>query len=317
MTPLPPPLETAPPPRRARWGLIVLAALLFVAAAAGLWTYVRLPDARGLANENPPTTSLIEHRAEEAREAGKKPRRRQQWVPLKRISRVAVAAVLLSEDASFYQHEGVDTVELQKAFEKAMEERELGRGASTITQQLAKNLWLSNDRSLWRKAKELVLARRLEDALTKPRILTLYLNVVEWGQGVYGIEAAALEHFGVHASELTAAQGAMLASMLPSPRKRLPRARPLVLQKHALRLIARMAAVKRLSPEQALEARTELERFFGRSTAPAAEQEEQEEEVAVEPVAAPETAPSAPVETEQEPEEAPAPAEAIEEAPAL
>ena len=215
----------------------------------------------------------MEQRAEESLTAGKRVRRRQQWVALGAISRAAVASVVLSEDASFYQHDGVDTVELEKALGEALRRHELGRGASTLTQQLAKNLWLSTDRSVLRKLKELVLAKRLEHTLTKARILTLYLNVVEWGEGVYGIEAAALEHFGVHASALDAAQGAMLAAMLPAPRKRLPRRKSLALQRHALRIVSRLESVRRLSPEAAQSARVELERFFGRNVAPAPESE--------------------------------------------
>src|SRR5262249_50688536 len=134
----------------------------------------------------------------------------------------------------------VDYVELRKAVEDAAQEGHLGRGASTISQQLAKNLWLSGDRSLVRKAKELVLAQRLEEALTKKRILTLYLNVAEWGEGVYGIDAAAHEHFGVAAAELNPAQGAILAAMLPSPRRWIPARRPKVLLERSLRIIERL-----------------------------------------------------------------------------
>ncbi|MFP2901799.1 transglycosylase domain-containing protein, partial [Corallococcus sp. 4LFB] len=220
-----------------------------------------------LVKENPKTTALIEQRASEAREAGRKPRRRQQWVPLSAVSKPAVDAVLLSEDASFYLHDGVDTVELARAVGQAVEEGKLGRGASTLTQQLAKNLWLSTDRSLLRKLKELVLAHRLEEALTKQRILTLYLNVVEWGNGVYGIEAAAREHFGVSASQLSVAQGAVLAAMLPSPRKRSPASGSRALWKHAHRVVDSLKVYKRISPAQAEDAHAEVDRLLGRAPA--------------------------------------------------
>src|SRR4051812_32229320 len=153
-----------------RWVAGGLAALLLLYAAI---SYLLLPDAAPLADHNPPTTALIERRAGEAREKGQKARRRQQWVPLSAIAPTAVAAVIVSEDAAFFSHEGVDVDELEKAIGEAARQGKLGRGASTITQQLAKNLWLSTDRSLLRKGKELVLTRRLEDALTKKRILTL------------------------------------------------------------------------------------------------------------------------------------------------
>lgn len=242
--------------------LLALAAL-FVAFA--VYEYVTLPDAAPLEKENPKTTALIEQRAEEAREAGRKPRRRQQWVPLTAISRNAVNAVLISEDASFYVHEGVDTAEVRKALEEAWEKGHLGRGASTITQQLAKNLWLSTDRSLLRKAKELVLTRRLESELSKKRILTLYLNVVEWGQGVYGIEAGAREHFGVSASQLTVAQGAILAAMLPAPRKRSPSSGSRALWKRAHWIVDQLESVNRISAAQAGEARADIDRLLGRA----------------------------------------------------
>jgi monofunctional biosynthetic peptidoglycan transglycosylase len=234
--------------------------LLFLA-----YDYLTLPEATPLATENPKTTALIEKRAAEAREAGKKPRRRQQWVPLSSIAKSAVDAVLVSEDASFYLHGGVDTVELAKAMEEAVEKRKLGRGASTITQQLAKNLWLSTDRSLFRKAKELVLAKRLEEALTKKRILTLYLNVVEWGNGVYGIEAGAREHFGVPASQLTVAESAILAAMLPSPRKRSPSSGSKALWKHSHRIVQQLQAVHRITDAQADAANVEVDRLLGRA----------------------------------------------------
>ncbi|MCY1019199.1 monofunctional biosynthetic peptidoglycan transglycosylase [Pyxidicoccus sp. MSG2] len=244
--------------------LLALAALFVVFA---VYEYVTLPDAARFEKENPKTTALIDKRAEEAREAGKKARRRQQWVPLTAVSKHAVAAVLISEDAGFYVHEGVDTSEVRKALEEAWEKGHLGRGASTITQQLAKNLWLSTDRSLLRKAKELVLTRRLEDALTKKRILTLYLNVAEWGQGVYGIEAGAREHFGVSASQLTVAQGAILAAMLPAPRKRSPSSGSRALWKRAHWIVDQLASVNRISAAQADEARSDIDRLLGRKPA--------------------------------------------------
>jgi monofunctional biosynthetic peptidoglycan transglycosylase len=262
--------STAKTKRRLGVGRIVTL-LVAITAAWAIFTWLRLPDAAALKTANPKTTSLMDGRAHEAREKGLPVRHRQVWVPLSAIAKTAVAAVLISEDAAFYQHSGVDTVELHKAMEQAIARHHLGRGASTITQQLAKNLWLSTDRSLLRKLKELLLAKRLEANLTKSRILNLYLNVVEWGDGVYGIEAASLEHFGVHANALSPAQGAMLASMLPAPRKRLPRLKPVALHRHALLILDRLEAVGRLEPGDADEARQELERFFGKAETPGEE----------------------------------------------
>jgi monofunctional biosynthetic peptidoglycan transglycosylase len=245
----------------------VLALLLLGLVGFAAYEYLTLPQATPLLKQNPETTALIEQRASEARAEGRKPRRKQSWVGLSNISKPAIDAVLISEDASFYLHEGVDTVELEKALQEAWKERKLGRGASTITQQLAKNLWLSTDRSLLRKAKELVLAHRLEEALPKNRILTLYLNVVEWGSGVYGIEAGAKEHFGVSASRLTPAQGAILAAMLPAPRKRSPSSGSRALKRRSHWIIDQLLAVKRLSAEQAQAAHAEIDRILGGKTA--------------------------------------------------
>ena len=250
-------------PARGGWlrRVLLLAFLGLVVFAS--YEYASLPSAEPLLKQNPKTTALMDQRAEEAREAGQKPRRRQQWVGLSNVSRHAIDAVLLSEDASFYLHEGVDTKELENALEDAVRKGKLGRGASTITQQLAKNLWLSTDRSLLRKGKELILAHRLEEALPKNRILTLYMNVVEWGNGVYGIEAGAREHFGVAASQLTAAQGAILASMLPAPRKRSPASGSKALKKRAHWVIEQMEVVKRLNAEQARVAHAEIDQLLG------------------------------------------------------
>jgi monofunctional biosynthetic peptidoglycan transglycosylase len=237
--------------------VLLVLGLALVAYAA--YEYTTLPEATPLLKKDPKTTALIQQRAEEARASGKKPRQRQHWVGLSNISKYAIDAVLLSEDAAFYLHEGVDKEELEKAVEEAWKKKQLGRGASTITQQLAKNLWLSTDRSLLRKAKELVLAQRLEEALPKNRILTLYLNVVEWGSGVYGIEAGAREHFGISASQLSVAQGAILAAMLPAPRKRTPSSGSRALRRRAHWIVDQMQAVRRITAAQAEAAHTDID----------------------------------------------------------
>lgn len=265
------------PPKR-RWtlrrllGLALLALLAFAA-----YEYVTLPEAEPLLKSNPETTALIEQRAAEAREAGRKPRRKQYWVSLSNVPKHAIDAVLLSEDAGFYLHEGVDTAELRKALEDAWKQGKLGRGASTITQQLAKNLWLSTDRSLLRKAKELVLARRLEKDLPKSRILALYLNVVEWGDGVYGLEAGAREHFGVSAVNLTVGQGAILAAMLPSPRKRTPKSGSRALKRRAHWIVDRLQDTRRASAEQARIAHSEIDQILGGKAAGSEDASEEDE----------------------------------------
>ena len=251
-------------PRKRSWFGRVLLALLLSAGGWCVYEYAMLPDARALLDHNPENTALMRAREDSAQSEGKKPRHRQYWVPLTAIAPRAVDAVITSEDASFFVHHGIDYDELKKVLDKAWEKRSLGRGASTITQQLAKNLWLSGDRSLMRKAKEMILARRLENALPKKRILALYLNVVEWGDGMYGIEAGAREHFRISAGELSIAQGAVLAAMLPAPRRWTPENRSRALRKRALWIVDHLEQAGRISADEGSAARSEIERMLAK-----------------------------------------------------
>lgn len=142
-----------------------------------------------------------------------------QWVPYERISNHLKRAVITAEDARFVEHEGVDWEALQKAYENNLKRGKPARGGSTISQQLAKNLFLSGERSYLRKAQELVITWMIEAVWDKRRILEVYLNVAEWGEGVFGAEAAARHYFGLSAAQLTAAQSARLATYLPSPKR--------------------------------------------------------------------------------------------------
>jgi monofunctional biosynthetic peptidoglycan transglycosylase len=189
------------------------------------WIYLTLPDVRALAKENPKTTAWMEMRAREAAAEGRTLRHEQRWVPYSRISPHLRRAVLLAEDPAFWRHEGIDLQQIRESIEINIEEGRAARGASTITQQLAKNLYLSPSRNPIRKLRELFIARRLEAALTKTRIFEIYLNVIEWGDGVWGAEAASRRYFGVPASDLTAGQAAMLAGAIINPRLHNP-ARP-------------------------------------------------------------------------------------------
>ena len=177
------------------------------------YAYLTLPDVRPLAGGNPATTAFIELRAREAHALGKPAKRVQRWVPYSRISPNLKRAVIVAEDSAFWQHEGVDYDELQKAMELGFV-----RGASTITQQLAKNLYLSPSRNPVRKFRELIITRRLEAELEKARIFEIYLNVIEWGDGVYGAEAAARTYFGVPAAAVGPSQAAIMAAALINPR---------------------------------------------------------------------------------------------------
>jgi monofunctional biosynthetic peptidoglycan transglycosylase len=195
--------------------LVGTTAVGFGVAAYG---YLTLPDVRPLADTNPATTAFIELRADEALSEGRTPRQVQHWINYRRISPHLKRAVLVAEDAAFWQHDGIDYDELQKSIELDWARGQLARGASTITQQLAKNLFLSPSRNPARKLRELVITRRLEAELTKARILELYLNVIEWGDGIYGVEAASEHYFGQSASALTPPSSALLAGAIINPR---------------------------------------------------------------------------------------------------
>ena len=195
---------------------------LAAAAAAGFaclcYIYLTLPDVRPLRTTNPPTTAFIELRAREARAQGETPRRVQQWVSYRSMSRNLTRAVLVAEDSLFWQHEGLDIEQLEESLEANWASLSFVRGGSTITQQLAKNLYLSPSKNPVRKLKELMIARRLEAELSKSRILELYLNVIEWGDGIYGAEAAARTYFGAGAATLGPSESAILAGAIVNPR---------------------------------------------------------------------------------------------------
>lgn len=239
-----------------RWVRVGLVALLGMFAVA-LAFWLSLPSAEALRTGDPPTTALIDARAQEAWQRGRPARRNQHPLPLARISPWLQRAVVNSEDARFYLHQGVDLVETQHALERAAQDGHLGRGASTLTQQLAKNLWLGEERSLLRKLKEYFLARRLEE-LGKDRILELYLNVAEWGDGIYGADAAARVWFHVPAAELSPEQAAVLAAMLPAPRKRNPRHPSPHLKARAAQVLELYGMYRQLSPAQLNVARLRL-----------------------------------------------------------
>lgn len=200
-----------------------------VAAAVGFavvaYVYLTLPDVRALARTNPTATAFMRLRKDQAALDGKTVRHVQRWVPYSRISPNLKRAVLVAEDDAFFEHEGVDFDQLKESIEVDLARGRAVRGASTITQQLAKNLYLSPSRDPLRKLKEWILARRLEAALSKARIFEIYLNVIEWGDGVWGAEAAARTYFGMSASALSPTQAALLAGAIVNPRVLSP-ARP-------------------------------------------------------------------------------------------
>jgi monofunctional biosynthetic peptidoglycan transglycosylase len=183
-----------------------------------VFLYLTLPDVRVLRTGNIEPTAFMQLRAREARAEGRQLRHVQQWVAYSRISPHLKRAVLVAEDAGFWGHEGIDIVEIKKALESDWERGGLMRGASTITQQLAKNLYLSPTRNPFRKLSELLITRRLEHELSKTRIFELYLNNIEWGDGIWGAEAAARTYFGIPASAVGPDQAALMAGAIVNPR---------------------------------------------------------------------------------------------------
>lgn len=213
--------------------------LVFVGAVV-VWLayeFFTFPTISKLRAENPVTTSMIEHRLDQARTAGKEAKKYQIWMPIEQISPHLHRAVLAGEDARYFEHNGFDWDSIEKAWEEAQREGEkeakaegdydpeswippmpsFKRGASTVTQQLAKNLYLSEDRNFLRKGREALITYFLERELSKKRILEIYLNVIEWGDGIYGAEAASRFYFNKSASNLSANEAAYLSAMIPSP----------------------------------------------------------------------------------------------------
>ncbi len=195
-----------------------------------------------LETENPKITALMQQRLEETRAQGKELTIDYRWVSLGHIPKHVRQAVLIAEDARFYSHAGVDWHEVGESFETNWEEGRIVRGGSTITQQLAKNLYLSTSRDPIRKLKELCIAWVLEATLNKKRILELYLNIIEWGPGIFGIEAAAQRHFHKSARQLTKDEGARLAAVIPSPLRYQPTQLTPFLEKKKTLILQRMSS---------------------------------------------------------------------------
>ena len=203
-----------------RLGLVAVAIALGLLGVA--WLQVATIDVASLATKAPERTALMRQRAGEASAEGRAYTERRHWVPYERIAPSLRRAVLVAEDDAFFSHDGLDWNEIKASAQKNWRTRRFARGGSTITQQLAKNLWLGTERTPTRKFKELLLALRLERALGKKRIFELYLNSIEWGDGVFGIDAAAKHWFGTSAAGLSARQSVRLACVIINPRRYSP-----------------------------------------------------------------------------------------------
>jgi len=193
---------------------------------------------------NPDSTAFMRSRLSMLREEKPDARLQYAFVPYQRISPHLKRAVIASEDAQFFQHDGFDWEGIRKAYEKNLREGEVVAGGSTITQQLAKNLFLSGERAIWRKAQEAAITVMIEVIMDKRRILELYLNVIEWGDGVFGAEAAARHHYGASAAQLAPEQAARLAAMVPSPRRYRPGRNTAYLERRTATILARMNGVR-------------------------------------------------------------------------
>jgi len=209
--------------KRGALGLFVAGALVFG------WVLLGLPsrsEVRDLAGRIPAETSVMRQRETEAKAGEGKPRRLQTRVPLRSISRNLIHAVLAAEDPSFFGHAGLDWEAIRESIELNIEKGRFARGGSTITQQLAKNVFFTTHKSLIRKVREAIVTGWMERDLSKERIIELYLNVIEWGDGIYGCEAAARRYYGTACAALSVDQAAGLAAMIPSPLRINPRANP-------------------------------------------------------------------------------------------
>jgi len=237
-------------PRRRRFarrlGIFVVVVALGVTAWVA-WEVRRWPDVGLLTRRNPPSTAFIDRYRADERAHGRDGRVAWTWVPYAAISPQLKRAVLVAEDIGFFRHRGFEPTELRNAVERALEAHEIPRGASTITQQLAKNLWLSPSRDPVRKIKEGILTWQLERQVSKRRLLELYLNVSEFGPGVYGAEAASRRYFGKPASDLGEDEAAQLAAALPNPRVWHPGATGPVYRRYVETIKRRMAKAEFLA----------------------------------------------------------------------
>ena len=208
---------------------------------------ITIPGVAALKSKNPSTTAMMQQRANEK---NVQVRPLQTWVSYNKISPHLRNAVLIAEDSAFFQHSGYDLEQIKESAKRNWREKRLARGASTITQQLAKNLYLSTSRNPLRKVREFFIAQEMERTLTKQRIFEIYLNVIEWGDGIYGIEPAARTYFGKSPSELLPEEAAILAAMIPNPRRYTPARNLKYLEKRKAELLSRLSRYQYLPKDE-------------------------------------------------------------------
>ena len=226
--------------------VLLRSVLVTLIVGVGFYIYYTLPNVSELKQKNPKTTALMELRDEEYTKKNIRSPRQQSWIPYGAVADPLKKAVLISEDAAFFSHKGIDFNELKASLKKDLETWSFSRGGSTITMQLAKNLYLNPSKNPLRKIKEVIIAWQLEQKLSKRRIFEIYLNVVEFGRNLYGAEAAARFYFDKSAAALDALESATLAALLPSPRN--SRERNLLNRRNVI--LGRLASIGYLSSEE-------------------------------------------------------------------
>lgn len=241
--------------------LKVLPLLLLLGVIGYIFIYPLLIPIDYLKKENPKLTAMMKYRMKQWEREGKNIQIRQVWVPLSKISPYLIKAVLIGEDDKFFRHEGFDFEAMQKALEKNLKAGKIKYGGSTISQQTAKNLFLSPSKNPVRKFQEAILTWRLERALTKKRILEIYLNIAEWGEGIFGIEAASRHYYGKPASALNPWEAARLAAILPNPIKYNPLKATSYVEKRA-KLIHSVMKRRGIIKEEYKDLETETEKKF-------------------------------------------------------
>lgn len=242
--------------------IYLLMAILCILGGFFGYAISSMPDVRSLARQNPETTAFIEYRKKEAQREGIHLQISQQWISLNDIPQLLRRTIIVSEDASFWVHNGFDWFEVKEAWDRNLEEGRIVRGASTISQQTAKNLYLTPSRSVYRKFREFLITRELENHLTKSRILEIYLNCIEFGNGIFGINSASYRYFGRHPRELTIFQMVRLAAIIPNPLKLNPTVPSRELRWRSKVILNRLYNYKFISQDDYLNARSELRRFF-------------------------------------------------------
>ncbi|RMF57065.1 MAG: monofunctional biosynthetic peptidoglycan transglycosylase [Calditrichaeota bacterium] len=242
--------------------LYIWIGILIIMAFIGGYLYFSLPDVTPLKTNNPETTAFMEYRQQQAAMLDKKYHIRHRWIPLKQIPRLLQRTIVVAEDASFWVHDGFDWDEVKKAIQQNWESQKIVRGASTITQQTAKNLYLTPERTFIRKLKEFFITRRLESTLTKSRILEIYLNSIEFGDGIFGIRAAAEYYFGKHPARLSVDEMVRLAAIIPNPLHLDPNEPNKELQWRSRVILDRLHKYHFIDEAQYVQAQRALERFF-------------------------------------------------------